>query len=109
MRERRNTLNGPVYGGGGHDGGHAVSSDKNEIGGGEVRRQRGRKVDVLVKNGPRWVQRVCLQFVKKILSWRLTGGEEFAGQDWLAAHDRLGRRRPPFQRYRRPDAQEDPG
>ncbi len=88
---------------------HAVSSDENEISCGEVRRQRGRQDGVLVEYRARWMEGVSLHLVQELFEWRLAGGEKFAGQDWLAAHDCLGRRRPPFQRHRRPDAKKDPG
>ncbi len=46
---------------------------------------------------------VCLYLVQEFLQRRLAGGEKFAGQNWLAAHNRL------VQRYCRPDAEKNPG
>jgi hypothetical protein len=63
-----------------------------------------------VENWSRWLKGIGLNFFQKFLQWRLAGGgEEFAGQNWLAAHDCFSWRWSPFQRYRRPDAEEYPG
>jgi hypothetical protein len=43
-----------------------------------------------VENWSRWLEGVCLNFFQEFLKrWLAGGGEEFAGQNWLAAHDRF--------------------